>query len=125
MNEINNNYMEWLEKEILENGNFDTKSIILNNLSEEEKKNIEKFEYFYNIISKYAKENNIEEYWCNNYSTYNIKYNDNCYNIIKDNNENKYICLKKKDDNFIGNYIDINKMIEKDISKVYQKKSQN
>ena len=33
MNEINNNYMEWLEKVILENGNFDTNSISLNNLS--------------------------------------------------------------------------------------------
>ena len=123
MNEINNNYMEWLEKEILANGNFDTKSIERTNVTPEEAKNIERFSDFYNIISRYARENNIDEYWSNNYSSYSIKYNDNCYNIIKENNDNNYICIKKKDKNFIGPYIDINKMIENDNLKVYQKKS--
>lgn len=123
MNEINNNFMEWLEKEILENGNFETNCIKKINKTSEEEKNIERFADFYNIISKYARENNIEEYRSNNYSSYSIKYNDSCYNIIKENNDNNYICIKKKDNNFMGGYIDINNIMEKDNAKVYQKKS--
>ena len=123
MNEINNNYMEWLEKVILENGNFDTNSISLNNLSQEGKKNVERLEDFYNIISKYAKENNIEEYWCNNYSSYSIRYNDIYYNVVKENRENMYMCIKRNPKDSISSYIDMNNIIQQEKPKVYQKKS--
>ena len=123
MNEINNDYMEWLEREILENGNFDTNSIVLNNLSSEDKKNVEKLEVFYNTISQYAHENNIEEYWCKNYSSYCIRYNDNCYNIIKENRDNTYVCIKRNPKESISYYIDMNKVIQNEEPKVYQKKS--
>ena len=123
MNEINNEYMEWLEKAIMKNGNFDTKSIELSNLTQKEKRNVKRLDDFYNIIDKHAKENGIDEYWYNDYSSYSIRYNDVFYNIVKENRDNTFMCIKRGPKEIINNYIDINNIIEKKEPKVYRKKS--
>ncbi len=120
MNEINIEYMEWLERTIMTYGNFDTKRIEYHNISNTDRLNIKKLSNLYDTIDKYAKENGIEEYWSNNHSSYNISYNDSYYNIVKSHDDDTFMCLKRKDKD-LDYYIDVNKIIEKEPNKVYTK----
>ncbi len=77
----NYDYMNWLKSYVNKNINFDTDDIKKDDISEEDKENINKLGLLFDIVDKYAYDNYLEFYSTDFGEFYNIKYNSEVYKI--------------------------------------------
>ena len=97
---LENDYIEWLSRFIAEHRDFNTDDIksLFKDITKEDKDNISKLEYFYNLISEYASEETESVipnfYLLGNY--FKVKYNSNKFLIGKSSiyDSINYFCKK-------------------------------
>lgn len=96
---LENDYIEWLSRFILEHRDFNTDDIksLFKNIEEEDKNNILKLNYFYDLIDNYATDSNDllpNFYSLGNY--FKIKYNNEKLIIGKSTiyDQENYFCKK-------------------------------
>lgn len=119
-------YINWLDKFTSTYHKFDKDSILYNeNLSDEDRCNIEKLDYLFECIDKYASFNSISPIYYNDVSfgnvNYRFMYNNKLYEIGVMTGQGSSISLSTVYDNDDYGYIDFKNII-KNHNKKYIKK---
>ncbi len=112
---IKDEFMDFVERTWIREGNFDTKSLnYLPGLDIEDKNKIAKFGSLYDRIDDYARSQGFGPFESNGYCSYNVKYNNAGYSIVRSYSENVHFCFKNRTGENLDNYIDFNLIKERE-----------
>lgn len=122
---IRDEYMDFVERMTLLEGNFDTRTLgYLPCIGSDDKHRLNKFGSLYDRIDDYARSNGFGPHEAWGYNSYGVKYNNTGYTIVRSYSENVHYCFKSRKDDSLDNFIDFNDIIkyEEKCRETYDKK---